>query len=72
MKHLRTTSTHSSSDRNQQGHRLRWPLRLLLLAGVASWDMALALKPVQVTPQGEVAKVREFVVKFDKAAVTAG
>ena len=53
-------------------HRLRWPIRMLLLASIASWDMALALKPIQMTPQGEVAKVREFVVKFDKAAVTAG
>ena len=51
---------------------LRWPVRMLLLASVATGDMALALKPVQISPQGEVAKVREFVVKFDKAAVTAG
>lgn len=73
MKHAPLPSAHSPSERSQQSHLMRWPLRLLLLAGVAATgNMALALKPVQITPQDEVAKVREFVVKFDKAAVTAG
>lgn len=75
MKHIRPPSTHIPSNRHplQARHRLRWPLRLLLLAGVAATgSMALAFKPTQITPQGEVVKVREFVVKFDKAAVAAG
>ena len=71
MNHNSSRLKHSPSDQPRR-FRLRWPIRVLLLAGVATWDMALALKPMQITPQGEVSKVREFVVKFDKAAVTAG
>jgi uncharacterized protein YfaS (alpha-2-macroglobulin family) len=58
--------------RSRAQEKLRWFVRVLLLTGVAVWDLALALKPVHITPQGEVARVREFVVKFDKPAVMAG
>ena len=42
----------------------------LLLFAVST--PALALKPVHVTPQGEVSRVRQFVVQFDTEAVMAG
>ncbi|MDO5652828.1 MAG: MG2 domain-containing protein [Brachymonas sp.] len=50
----------------------RRALQIAFIASLAAGDAALALKPVSITPQGEVARVREFVVKFDKPAVTAG
>ena len=42
----------------------------LLLFAIGS--PALALKPVRITPQGEVSQVRQFVVQFDTEAVVAG
>ena len=62
----------SSDPRSSHAARLRWAARLAVLAALAAGDAALALKPTSVSPQGEVARVREFVVKFDKPAVTAG
>ena len=67
MNHTHLNPSRHPPSAQRLRHRLRWPIRMLLLASVATWDMALALKPIQMTPQGEVAKVREFVVKFDKA-----
>ena len=51
--------------------RILWRLALPALA-LAAGGSALALKPLSITPQGEVSKVRQFVVTFDKPAVTAG
>ncbi len=51
--------------------RNAWRLALPLLA-LAAGGSALALKPLSISPQGEVSKVRQFVVTFDKPAVTAG
>ena len=39
---------------------------------IAAASPALALKPVRITPQGEVARVRQFVAQFDVDAVAAG
>ena len=49
--------------------RRRIAASLLLLAVSTP---ALALKPVRITPQGEVSRVRQFVVQFDTEAVVAG
>ena len=69
--HAEHSSNKPSHKKQPHKHRpVRW---LLLLAGLGmAGTAALALKPVAVSPQGEVARVRQFLVKFDKEAVTAG
>lgn len=69
-----TSSGHQPSTRSHSSSAKRWTIRALLLAGagLAIGNFALALKPARITPQGEVSRIREFVVQFDQAATTAG
>ena len=69
-----TSSGHQPSTRSHSSSAKRWTIRALLLAGagLAIGNFALALKPARITPQGEVSRVREFVVQFDQAATTTG
>ena len=56
-----------------QRTRRRWTRVVgLALAGVVAAAPALAARVASVSPSGEVAEVRQVVVRFDAAVVPAG